>query len=102
LATGVSGFPEGYTTGQSVPFTLHIYDQYGEPTLGQGNLFVQRAAKLERVTEAKCQDLFGNPRLRGAPTQVIIQQAGAKQVSVPGASGYLCTDAAKEDEVCGQ
>jgi hypothetical protein len=53
------------------------------------------------VTEARSEDLFGNPRLRGAPTQEFIQLAAGKEVSIPGA-GHLCTDAAKEDEIYGQ
>ena len=114
LATGLWRFPEGYVTGQSVPFTLHLYDQYGDAMEEEGNLFVQRAGRSDRKDEGKGEDLFGNPRFRGAvaeqPSHIsggfqprqFIQPAGGMEVSIPGASRYICTDAAKEDEVCGQ
>ena len=114
LATGLWRFPEGYVTGQSVPFKLYLYDQYGDAMEEQGNLFVQRARRSDRKDEGKSEDLFGNPRFRGAvaeqpshvsggfPPRQFIQLAGGMEVSIPGASRYICTDAAKEDEVCGQ
>lgn len=43
LARGGARFPEQYRTGQSVPFTLSLYDQYRVEMQEHGYLYVQRA-----------------------------------------------------------
>jgi hypothetical protein len=53
LATGVSRFPQGYRTGELVPVTLSLYDQFGTEIVKHGQLFVQRAEALVRRTKKR-------------------------------------------------
>jgi hypothetical protein len=63
LATGMSRLPDSYMTGQLVPFTVSLYDQYGEAIVEGSYLSVQRAGRDARAAGAPSQDLFGNLRV---------------------------------------
>jgi hypothetical protein len=63
LATGMSRLPDSYSNGQLVPFTLSLYDQYGDALVEKGHALVQRAVSRALATEAASEDLFGNLRL---------------------------------------
>jgi hypothetical protein len=88
LATGLWHFPEGYTTGQSVPVELSLYDQYGEAIVEQGFLFVQRARRRARAV-APSEDLFGNPRVSIRVTEDPSDTTGSVQ---PGTFTRLAGD----------
>ena len=60
LAAGVARFPPEHKTGQLVPFTLSLYDQYGMETVGRGHLLSQRCKRARSAVRARSEDLFGN------------------------------------------
>jgi len=61
LGRGVSPIPEQYAGGVSIPFTLTLYDQFGDEISQQGHLSVGERARKRTTVERPTEDLYGNP-----------------------------------------
>jgi hypothetical protein len=82
LATGMSRLPDSYSTGQLVPFTLSLYDQYGDALVERGHALVQRAVSRALATEAASEDLFGNLRTGSGLTAEASRTTGSVQPGI--------------------
>jgi hypothetical protein len=91
LARGGTEFPKGYKTGQWVPFTLSLYDQYGNKVEKRGYLDVQRSARRARKLRLPAEDLFGNPIGHGItkPAISIVQTSRVEATHPPTVPAHL-------------